>query len=320
VESRTGFGSTFTVWLRSGANHFTDDQLRDPSATRSGIGPLVEEELALLEVARDPGARDGGGEDAGPTDDDVPTVLIVDDNVEVAAFIRSHLEKRFRCIEARDGEAALALTRQRLPDVVVSDVMMPRMSGIELLKALRADPDIAYVPVLLLTAKAGQEHKLEGLEAGAAAYLTKPFDSAELEARIEGLIEQQRALRERMRREALLHTSPPEVSTPADRFLIKLRETIEANLADEDFDVRALARAMSESRSSLYRHIHDMTGETPSNVLKRLRLERAEGMLTARAGSIQEIAYAVGFKSVSHFSRSFREQYGVPPSRYPQKQ
>lgn len=320
VESRMGFGSTFTVWLRSGAEHFTSDQLREPDLTRLGIGPLVDEELALLETARQPGGRDGGGQDAGPTNDDVPTVLIVDDNVEVAAFIRGHLERRFRCIEARDGEAALALTRQRLPDVVVSDVMMPRMSGIELLKALRADPDIAYVPVLLLTAKAGQEHKIEGLEAGAAAYLTKPFDNAELEARIEGLIEQQRALRERMRREALLHTSPPEVSTPADRFLTRLRETIEANLADEDFDVRALARAMSESRSSLYRHIHDMTGETPSNVLKRMRLERAEAMLAAGAGSIQQIAYAVGFRSVSHFSRSFREQYGVPPSRYSGKQ
>lgn len=326
VDSDPGFGSTFTVWLRTGADHLAPEQLRHRRGPRSGVRPLVEEEVALLQTARrrvDDGSgrpttevagRNGGGE--GGPDDDVPTVLIVEDNVEVSTFVRNHLERKFRCFEARDGQAALALAREQLPDLVISDVMMPRMDGLELLEALRADRDLAYVPVLLLTAKAGQEHKLEGLGAGAAAYLTKPFDMAELETRVEGLIERQRALRERVRREALVHPSPPDMESSADRFLLKLRETIESNLGDEDFDVRALARAMSESRSSLYRHIHDLVGETPSQLLKRVRLERAEAMLAGGVGSIQEVAYAVGFKSVSHFSRSFREQYGVPPSRY----
>ncbi len=327
VESDLGFGSTFTIWMRVGADHLAPDQIVEPVAPRAGLGPLVEEELALLETARRPEAdqprpyqpaRKGVSEEE-PTDD-VPTVLIVEDNVDVAAFIRGHLDKQFRCVEARDGREALELTRRHLPDVVVSDVMMPRMDGMELLRALRADPDLAYVPVLLLTAKAGQEHKLEGLEAGAAAYLTKPFDRAELEARIGGLIAQQRRLRDRFRREALLNPAPPEIESREDRFLVKLRDTIEAHLADDDFDVRALARAMSESRSSLYRHVHDLVGETPSALLKRVRLERAEAMLAAGAGSIQEIAYAVGFKSVSHFSRSFKEHTGVPPSRYAERE
>jgi signal transduction histidine kinase/CheY-like chemotaxis protein/ligand-binding sensor domain-containing protein/AraC-like DNA-binding protein len=321
VESDPGFGSTFTAWLPTGRDHLAPEQIRNDTESRSGLGPLVAEELALLETAVGPSAAEHRASTATTDrqeelDEDVPIVLIVEDNVDVAAFVRSRLEPKFRCLEARDGEAALKLTRERLPDIVISDVMMPRMDGIELLKALRADRDLAYVPVLLLTAKADQEAKLEGLEAGAAAYLTKPFDSAELEARVEGLIEQQRVLRERLLRESLLHPSKPDVLTPGDQFLVKLRETIEANLADEDFDVRALARAMSESRSSLYRHIHDLIGETPSQVLKRMRLERAEAMLTGGAGSIQQIAYAVGYKSVSHFSRSFREHYGAPPSRY----
>jgi len=329
VESEPGFGSTFTVWLRTGSDHLSPEQLRDGRATRSGVGPLVEEEVALLETARRP---DGAGEDApepadasgiesggealDELDEDSPTVLIVEDNREVADYVRGHLERKFHCLEARDGVAALDLARERLPDVVVSDVMMPRMDGIALLEALRADRDLAYVPVLLLTAKAGQEHKLEGLGAGAAAYLTKPFDVVELEMRIDGLIEQQRKLRERVRREALVRPPTPDVESTSDRFLVKLRDTIEAHLGDEDFDVQALARAMSESRSSLYRHVNDLVGETPSQLLKRVRLEQAEALLTAEGGSIQQVAYAVGFKSVSHFSRSFREHYGVPPSRY----
>lgn len=321
VESATGFGSTFSVHLRTGRDHFSPDQLRESPARRRGPGRLIDEELTAIETSRwhegtTHGAAGGRSDSDDEMREDTPTILIVEDNVEVAAFVRSHLEGRFRCLEARDGEAALALTRQALPDVVVSDVMMPRMDGIALLKALRADADLAYVPVLLLTAKAGQEHKLEAFEAGATAFLTKPFDSAELESRIEGLIEQQGALRERVRRESILHPGVPDLATPADRFLWKLRETIEEHLSDEDFDVRSLARAMSESRSSLYRHIHDLVGETPSDLLKRMRLERAEAMLAACAGSVQHVAYAVGFRSVSHFSRCFREQYGVPPSRY----
>lgn len=324
VESDPGFGSTFTVWLRTGSDHLKPEELSAEAPERTDVGAWVEEELSLLEADPRVGeARDTQlpmvpeGEPEEISDEDLPLVLIVEDNVEVASYLRRHLERSFRCVEAHDGETALELSRRRLPDIVVSDVMMPRMDGLQLLRSLRADRDLAYVPVLLLTAKAGQEHKLEGFEAGAAAYLTKPFDIVELKTRIQGLLDRQRLLRERLRREALVRPPQPDLETPAERFLVRLRETIEARLSDEDFDVQALARAMSESRSSLYRHLQDLIGQTPSQLLRTIRLERAAAILEAGAGSIQEVAFAVGFKSVSHFSRSFREQYGVPPSRYP---
>ena len=181
----------------------------------------------------------------------MPLVLIAEDNAEVASYVRRHFEGVFRCLEARNGEEALALARKHYPDVVVSDVMMPQMDGLELLARLRADGDLTYVPVLLLTARAERHDKLEGLKAGAADYLTKPFDIEELRTRIDGLLGQQRLLRDRYRREALVRPPIPDAETPGDRFLVRLRDTIEENLSDEDFDVRALARAMSESRSSL---------------------------------------------------------------------
>lgn len=322
VESDPGFGSVFTVWLRKGTAHLTDEQVRDDAPSgkeRERVGVLVEEEVALLDTdVRQADSGEIGEPDISPEDEDHerPVVLVVEDNAEVAAYIRSHLEPGFVCVAAPNGEEALRQARETLPDAIISDVMMPQMDGLELLRALRADRDLVYVPVLLLTAKAGQEDKLEGLQAGAAAYLTKPFDIVELRTRVEGLIDRQRMLRERLRREALARPEPPDPETPGDRFLARLRETTRTNLGDENFDVRALARAMSESRSSLYRHLHELLGQTPSQYLREVRLEQAASMISAGAGSIQEIAYAVGFKSVSHFSRSFREQYGEPPSRY----
>ncbi len=320
VESTPGFGTSFTVWLPTGSDHLSRDQLAPPDRTtkRPHLAGLA---TSSLEV-------DGAASQTAPTDpepngtdvesDDVPTVLIVEDNAEVAAYVRKHLEPRYRVVEAEDGSQALIRAREALPDVIISDVMMPRMGGLELVKALRGDRELAYVPVLLLTAKADPEHKLEALDLGAEDYLTKPFDVTELEARVRNLIETRRRLRERLSREAILHPTEIPVESSADRFLMKLRETVEDRLSDETFDVRALARAMSESRSSLYRHVMDIAGQSPSEIIRSMRLERAAQLLAGGHGSVGEIAYAVGFKSVSHFSRCFREAYGVPPSSYGQ--
>ena len=324
VEATPGFGASFAVWLRSGSAHFAEDQLASSdreggSGAKASRGPgdLIEG----VDVGSAPHVSDWSATNAeDPGDEDIPTVLVVEDNPDVAAYLGRHLAPRFRVVEARDGAQGLEKARDVLPDVVVSDVMMPNMSGLELVKALQSDAELAYVPVLLVTARAGQEHRLEALEAGAADYLTKPFDVAELGARIHNLIASRQRLRDRLVRESRLHPTALPAESAADRFLIKLRETIETRMSDEDFDVRALARAMSESRSSLYRHLMDTCGQTPSEVLRSMRLERAAQLLEAQSGTIADVAYGVGFKSVSHFSRSFRDAYGVPPSAYADRQ
>lgn len=316
VESTLGFGTTFTVRLRTGSSHLEPEQIAsEPGASI----PAPPSRVPPGETGDVDEGEDRVAEEADAVEDDradIPTVLVVEDNPEVAGYVRKHLAPRFRIVEARDGVEAVARAREELPDVVVSDVMMPRMDGLELVAALRGDRDLAYIPVLLLTARADQADRLRALELGAADYLTKPFDVSELEARVRNLIETRHRLHERVALEAKLRPRPVAVETAADRFLERLRDCIEAHLSDETFDVRALAGAMGESRSSLYRHTMELCGQSPSDVLRSMRVERAAQILEDGDATVGEVAYAVGFKSVSHFSRCFREAYDVPPSLY----
>ena len=214
--------------------------------------------------------------------------------------------------------AALAV---QLPDLVLTDVMMPGLDGYALCRAIRADPAIDFIPVVLLTAKASVEARVEGLDEGADAYLAKPFDAKVLRATIAGLIASRRRLRDRYAAAApviaadLPAESAPEEPPGADgRYLRRLREAIEARLHDEEFAVDDLARAVGQSRVSLFRHVRRLLGVSPSDVLREARLERASRLLRAREGNVSEVAYAVGFKSTAHFSNAFLARFGVRPS------
>jgi CheY-like chemotaxis protein len=251
--------------------------------------------------------------------DDVTTVLVVDDNAEVRAYVRQHLTPHYRVIEAVNGEQGLEMARRWLPDLVLSDVMMPVMDGYALCRALKSDPETDFLPVILLTARAEAEDRLAGLTEQADDYLTKPFDVRELLARIANIVTMRRRLRERF-----AHTSAPVTmhataiaAAPADRvFLDRVHAAIEANLGDEGFSVERLAIEVAQSRGNLHRRLRDLIGESPSDLIRRIRLERASELLASGAGSVAEIAYAVGFKSVAHFSNAFNEKTGVRPSAW----
>ena len=255
-------------------------------------------------------------------------VLVVDDNAELRRLLRSYLEARYRVREADSGIAALACVGEQLPDLIVSDVMMPGMDGYQFCRVLRGNPDTDFVPLLMLTAKAGLEHRIEGLQHGADGYLGKPFDRRELLATVEALL----AGRQRLRQHLLRHAgqsepqrAPTDPATAVDtrpaegdfRFRQRLTAAIHARLADEDFDVDALAAAMAQDRSTLYRTVKAELGVSPSELLRETRLLRARDMLERREGNVSEIAYAVGFKTVAHFSTSFRARFGHPPSQVP---
>jgi CheY-like chemotaxis protein/AraC-like DNA-binding protein len=253
----------------------------------------------------------------GVAADDVTTVLVVDDNAEVRAYVRQHLAPRYRVLEAVSGEEGLELARRFLPDLVLSDVMMPGMDGYALCRALRADRDTDFIPVILLTARADAEDRLTGLAEHADDYLTKPFDVRELLARIGNIIAMRRRLRERFAGPSLtIHPAPAGVSAADRVFLDQIRAVIEANIGDEGFSVERLAGEVAQSRGNLHRKLRDLIGESPSDLIRRMRLERAAELLEAGAGSVGEIAYAVGFKSVAHFSNAFHEQTGVRPSAW----
>jgi signal transduction histidine kinase/CheY-like chemotaxis protein/AraC-like DNA-binding protein len=272
---------------------------------------------------------------------DVPTLLVVDDSQDMRRFIRAHFDERFRVLEAGDGEEALTLARSQLPDVIISDVMMPRMDGRELVRRLRESPDTDFLAVLLLTAQADNEQRIAGLEGGADDYLGKPFEMRELMARVGNLIASRRRLQLRFehgatgRSDAAVATgdpgaaatvaAPPSASPSAgtdglsdeDRaYRDKLLATIYKRLGDEEFGVGELADAMAQDRSHLFRRARHVTGQAPSDLLRRLRVEEGARLLRTTTGSVADIAFSVGFRSVSHFFRSFQERYGVTPGEY----
>ena len=317
VESAEGLGACFTITLRRDRDglpaELVDDTLQGSERRPSGGAALTALTMATpqepLLASRLPEPDRG---------EDRTTVLVIDDHPEVRAYIRRHLEPDYRVVEAADGAQGLELARSFVPDLVVSDVMMPGLDGNALFRRLREDPELELVPVVLLTAKASAESRIEGLRQGVDDYLVKPFDPRELRARVDNLIASRKRLLERLTPGG----SPPlRVSAidvvPADQaFLARVQRVIEEHLGDPELTVEGLAEALACDRSYLLRRLRSLAGETPSGLIRSLRLQRAEQLLRAGAGAVSEIAYAVGFKSVAHFSNAFQERYGERPSAF----
>ncbi|MFQ5571804.1 MAG: response regulator, partial [Rhodothermales bacterium] len=322
VSSEEGHGSTFTVTLPSGRAHLTEDDIveheeRPDHARAPMMEEIAHERDAFLQVAA-PGheettTRPGPGDD----DEDVTTVLVVDDNAEIREYIRRHLESDFRVVEAANGAEGLQQARSILPDLIISDVVMPEMDGYALCRALKQDPSLDYIPIILLTVKATAANKLEGWEKGIDDYLTKPFSVEELRARVQNLIASRQRLRQRFAQQHVVVTaSEIPVTSADDLFLQRIRSVVETHLSDTNFNVESLAAHLAMDRSSLYRRLRALVQQSPTDIIRSIRLERAAQLLSGRAGSISEIAYGVGFKSVAHFSTRFGKKFGVPPSKY----
>jgi len=332
VESEAGFGAVFRVTLPRGRDHLEPEEIADdgedrvpgwlepaspPSPRRPELAP-ADRTTPSPRGAPANERRGDGPRHRSPLDDaDVTTVLVVDDDPDLRAYVRDHLASAYRVLEAGDGGEALELARDRTPDLVISDLMMPVLDGHGLVQALKEDRRTDYIPVILLTAKASPEEKLEGLGEGADDFVTKPFDMAELEARVENLISSRRRLRTRYRSERVLRPERVEVPSADAAFLESVRAVIEDNLHDEEFSVDDLASVLGRSRSNLYRRLREVHDDPPAEVIKSMRLERAAQLLEADFGSVGKVAYSCGFKSVSHFSRCFKERFGAPPSEYP---
>ncbi len=323
VDSTPGEGSCFTITLLRGRDHFPAEIVEEerterrvlPSSSSFLVPPAVFDTPLPI------------GLDTMPDlDEDRTTVLVVEDNPEVRAYIRRHLEPDYRVIEAADGAEGLAAARQFVPDLVVSDVMMPGLDGNALFRSLREDPELELVPVVLLTAKASAESRIQGLRDGVDDYLVKPFDPRELKARVDNLIASRKRLLERLGSAAptaapqqpLRSLRVSEVHVPAadEAFLARVQRIIEERLGDSELSVEMLADAVGCDRSYLLRKLRALTGETPSGLIRSLRLQRAEQLLRAGAGTVSEVAYGVGFKSVAHFSNAFQERYSERPSAF----
>ncbi|NNE76675.1 MAG: response regulator [Pricia sp.] len=247
----------------------------------------------------------------------VPNILLVEDNADMRDFIRGHLIRLYKVKEAINGEMGFQKAITTPPDLIITDLMMPKMDGIELCKKLKTDVQTSHIPVIMLTAKAGIDNKIEGLETGADDYLTKPFDGEELLVRIKNLIEQRQRLRELFSNKEI-DLDPKKVTvTSVDRkFIEQVLELLELNFSDSEFGVPQMQSALAMSKTQLHRKLKALTNESPGELLRNFRLKMAAQLLAQKADSVTQIAYRVGFNNLSYFAKCFKELYGVAPSSF----
>lgn len=245
-----------------------------------------------------------------------PLVLIVEDNADIRAFIRQHLDRFYQTIEACDGAAGYSKAVEMIPDLILSDVMMPEIDGVELCRKLKTNEKTAHVPVILLTAKASGADKIEGLETGADDYIIKPFEAAELQVRIKNLIDSRKRLREQFSREITLEPASITITSVDEQFLQRVMQVLEPHMADAAFSVEALGLEVGMSRTQLFRKFKALTNHTPGDFIRLMRLKRAAKLLSHGAGNIAEVAFLVGFQEPSYFTKCFQKQFGQTPSEY----
>lgn len=234
------------------------------------------------------------------------TVLIVDDNADIRAYLRTILQDKYQISEAADGKQGLALANEIVPDLIVSDVMMPVMNGLEFCQRIKSGTATSHIPVILLTARALNHHQIEGFESGADAYITKPFSSELLLVRINNL------LKSRMKLKDLF--GHKEAKAPEDPFLLKFRNYIEANLTDSDLNVETIGAELGLSRVQLYRKVKALTGQSPVELLRTARLKKGRQLLQTTGKTVSEVAYEVGFTAPSYFTKCFKDEFGISPS------
>ena len=243
-------------------------------------------------------------------------ILIVEDNHDLRSFVGNILQHDYKVIEAVDGIDGVEKAEATIPDLIISDVMMPRMDGFELCKKLKANEKTNHIPIILLTAKAAREHKLEGLETGADDYLVKPFDEAELRIRIKNLISLRQKLQRKYQGESWQKPKEVTVISVHQKFIEALKRVIEKNIDNELFGVEDLGKAMAMSRSQIHRKLKALTDLSTTTFIRNYRLHRAADLLKQGAGNVTEIAYQMGFNSQTYFSFSFQELFGCSPTEY----
>lgn len=300
VVSKPGKGSKFTVQLpyEDAAQHEVLVSRPDQSVPEN-TPPDQENDDAVSEQA------------AGRK-----IMLVVDDNADVRYFVKSHFQSSYQVIEAADGTQGWNLALKTIPDIIISDVMMPEIDGFELCRKIRKDERTSHIPILLLTALGSREHEIEGLSAGADDFITKPFDLVLLQTKVENMLSVRQSLKQKYAGEMLLQPTNVVLTSPDERFLQKAIEVVEKYISDPDLDIERFATEIGVSRMQLYRKLNAMTEMTVKEFIRNIRLKRAAQMLVQKKLNVSEIAYAVGFKDLSHFRKCFRQEFGMSATEY----
>jgi DNA-binding response OmpR family regulator/two-component sensor histidine kinase len=310
VESEPGTGSVFTVILPVAREQFRVNEIVTVSIEEPLIKGTDETEVVLQE----PSVFEKHENQVKGKEGSI--ILIVEDNTDLRNYMTQNLDLSYRILEAENGRTGMDIAIKNIPDLVISDLMMPEMDGMEMCKHLKTDERTSHIPIILLTAKADRDSKLEGLDVGADDYIIKPFDAEELQVRIKNLIGQRRKLRDRYRKEFLTEPANLEIDPAEEEFLSKVMKCIEMNVPDAEFTVDKLGSKLSLSRVQLYRKIIALTDHSPQELIRNTRLKLAARMFQQGHNNVSRVMYEVGFSTPSYFARCFRDLFGSNPSDY----
>ena len=320
VESELGKGSDFFVVIpreqvdKSLVIHTDVDNVDNSVSSSLADDKTFIDESSLQYI--DDGERKSGKVQQLLSDNtDKPTILVIDDNNDIRQYEHTLLQDDYIVLEAADGKEGLDVAKKEVPDLVICDVMMPVMDGLEFTQNLKTHTATSHIPVIMLTAKNLEEHRAEGYEHGADSYITKPFHSKVLLARIENLLKQRKLLKHLFQGtlEAELEIADSHLEDRDKQFLKQLHAIIQKNLSDSEFGVEDIGKQIGLSRVQLYRKVKAMTGSSVVDLLRKARLAKAKRLLESRSMSVSEVAYDVGFSAPSYFTKCFKDEYGMLP-------
>jgi signal transduction histidine kinase/DNA-binding response OmpR family regulator/predicted GH43/DUF377 family glycosyl hydrolase/Tfp pilus assembly protein PilF len=336
VESEVGNGTTFIITLPLGKDHLKEEEIAqstEPRAQESGIrhpGSGIEDPASGIQDQAS-SIQDQASSIQDPDTDhqslvtshQSPILLIVEDNIDMREYIREYFEHDFRIIEAAEGAEGFAKAVEQTPDFIISDVMMPGMDGNEFCRKIKSDMRTSHIPVILLTARASKESRIEGLETGADDFITKPFDGDELQVRVRNLLAQRKKVSEMLERKIRrthsafrIDFTDSGITSMDEQFLQKAIIILKEQHADPEFNAQKFSPAIGLSIAQLNRKIKALTGQTTGDFIRTFRLLRAAELMKKKSGTVAETAYDVGFSSPSYFTECFHEHFGVTPSEY----
>ncbi len=315
VTSKKGEGSSFTVYFQLESEHLGEDQIiaedKEYERTKKDISPefnhdeTEDQDMIQSRITEDYENR--------------PLLMIVEDNADVSRFIKSCLSENYRIMTASNGVEAFEKIYIEEPDLIISDVLMPEMDGLEFTKKLKGDIRTCHIPLILLTALSTHEHKIEGLETGADSYIAKPFNKKHLQVRVKLLIESRQQIRKHYQQDVITQfVSENKISQLDSNFLKKCNAIIEKHLTESEYGVEQLGLEIGLSRVHVYRKIKHLTGLTVSEFIRNIKLKKAAVILQESGKTIAEVAYETGFSSPSYFSKCFKDLYNISPTEFVQ--
>jgi len=311
TEEDPNFNTIFTIKLKKGKEHFKKSQIVENSISLNENANPISDVKTEIDIYEPEYLED---------ESDKKTILVIDDNEEVLSFVFDVLHAEYRVLKFTDALKALEFMDSEIPDLIVSDVMMPEMDGFELCKILKTSLNTNHIPVVLLTAKSSTLNRIEGLSTGADSYISKPFSIEELKLTIANLLSAKEIMRQKYGDRFIAAVEEENINTPEGIFLKKLTQIIEDNLDNADFDVNDLVSEIGMSRTVLYKKVQTLTNHSVAGFIKNMRLKKAANLLANTSYSVGEVTYMVGFNDRKHFSKEFKKFYNLSPSEYKNSQ